>query len=71
MPCQFQSNGCKVGCLHREMVSDYRHERARQEHAAELASIGYDTERLEYLEANPLITFKAWLIGRGRTRVAA
>lgn len=44
-------------------MRDYWQERQRQEMVAEESSMGYDTELKEYLEANPLITFKDWLIG--------
>jgi hypothetical protein len=52
---------CKIDCKHREGVADYRLERLRQLHLADVASCGYATERIEYLHEHPLITFRDWL----------
>lgn len=61
MSCTAGMTGCRLGCLHRRLVQDYRAERLRQaEHAAE-AALGYRREYAEYLEAHPLITFRQWL----------
>jgi hypothetical protein len=69
MSCPPKLRGCRRNCLHRELVESYRAERARQEAAAEVASIGYATEHAEYVEANPLPTFRDWLLG-SRERAA-
>lgn len=56
-------SGCKLDCLHRALVNDYRINRHNEEQAAEAASIGYATEYAEYVAEHPLTTFKEWLIG--------
>lgn len=61
MPCSPRMTACKPTCLHRQLVSDYRSERMRQEDVAETISRSCATERAEYLESNPLITFHNWL----------
>jgi hypothetical protein len=61
MPCAKGMARCRLGCLHRALVLDYRAERERQQHAAERHSRGYATELAEYLEAHPLLTFRDWL----------
>ncbi|WP_311210899.1 MULTISPECIES: hypothetical protein [unclassified Aeromicrobium] len=55
--------GCRVDCLHRRLVEDYRIARANDEALADEASIGYATEYAEYVADHPLITFKDWLTG--------
>ncbi len=59
---------CKASCLHRDAVLAYRLERQHQEDTADAVSNGWETERREWLERNPLITFKDWLIGSRRSR---
>ncbi len=54
-------SGCRLECLHRRLVQEYRDERDRQHEAAVEASIGYATEYQEYIEQHPLPTFKDWL----------
>lgn len=66
MPCAPRMAGCKASCLHRALVNDYRVNRHAEEQAADAASIGYATERAEYVERHPLTTFKQWLIGHRR-----
>jgi hypothetical protein len=61
MPCAKGMTRCRHQCLHRALVQDYRAERARQELLAEQHSHGYSTERADYLQAHPLITFGQWL----------
>lgn len=53
---------CHRLCQHRSKVHDYRAERQRQLAVAEHVSALYTTEYAEYIQANPLITFKQWLI---------
>ena len=67
MPCAKDMSRCRIGCLHRALVMDYRAERERQEWVAERRSHGYATELGEYLETNPLITFRDWLRWTSRT----
>ena len=61
--------GCRIGCLHRLMVEEYRDARYTYEQEVEEASIGYETEAAEYRERVPGITFKQWLIGKAGERV--
>lgn len=72
MPCSPGMARCKAGCRHRSLVFEYRIERHHQEQRAERACKGYATERAEYVERRPLITFREWLIGHAeRVEVAA
>lgn len=71
MPCRPRMRGCAVSCGHRRLVEAYKDERIRQEDIAEAVSLGYDTELAEYLESNPLITFKEWLIGHRQPQEVA
>lgn len=68
MPCSPGMRSCKASCLHRQSVLAYRLEREHQEQVADAESIGYATEREEWLERHPLITFRDWLIGLRRSR---
>jgi len=45
---------------------DYRQERQRVEQAAVESSNGYATELADYLDRQPLPTFKDWLLGSKR-----
>lgn len=65
MPCTAGMTGCRLGCLHRRMVEEYRAERLRQTETAAEAALGYRTEYAEYLAAHPLITFAQWLRALG------
>lgn len=58
MPCSPGMRGCRRGCLHRQLVMDYRAERWRQEALREEATGGYATELAEHA---PIVTFRDWL----------
>ena len=45
-----------------QLVESYRAERARWEQLADDVSLGYATERAEWIRDNPGPTFKQWLI---------
>lgn len=72
MPCSPRMRACPASCGHYQFVEAFRLQRAHEEQVAEAVSLGYDTELAEYLETNPLTTFKEWLIGhRKQQEVAA
>lgn len=50
---------CRRGCLHRQLVEDYRAARHADELRAEAEHKGYPTERAEL--AASLITFRKWI----------
>jgi len=62
MACPPGMRGCAATCGHRMFVEGYRQERKRMEIAGENASLGYAEELRDWLEANPIPTFKDWLI---------
>jgi len=66
MSCSARLARCSVDCQHRQFVMDYRRERQRVEQAAVEASHGYGTELADYLDREPLPTFKDWLLGSKR-----
>jgi hypothetical protein len=66
MSCSARLARCSVGCQHRQFVVDYRRERQRSEQAAVESSNGYATELADYLDHEPLPTFKDWLVASKR-----
>lgn len=50
---------CRVDCLHRQMVDDYRAARQRDEVARDEVTIGYRTD--EQLYRGHMVTFRKWL----------
>lgn len=60
MPCKPGMAGCRRGCLHRQMVQEYRVARHAAVLEREAATGDYPAELAAYPE---IITFKAWLIG--------
>jgi hypothetical protein len=66
MSCSPRLTRCSVDCRHRQFVMDYRQERHRTQQAAVEASNGYEAEPADYLEAQPLPTFRDWLVGSKR-----
>jgi hypothetical protein len=55
---------CRRGCLHRQLVDEYRVARHASELAAEREHKGNATERRE--AAEKMLTFKQWLLGGKR-----
>jgi hypothetical protein len=66
MTCSPRLSRCSVACGHWQFVTDYRRERHRSEQVALDATNGYPTELADYLNAQPLPTFKDWLVGTRR-----
>jgi hypothetical protein len=66
MSCSARLARCSVDCQHRQFVMDYRHERQRSEQTATESSNGYATELADYLDHEPLPTFKGWLVASKR-----
>jgi hypothetical protein len=66
MSCSVRMARCPVGCRHRQFVMDYRQERQRREQTAVESSNGYATELADYLDQEPLPTFKGWLVASRR-----
>lgn len=58
MPCKTGMVGCRRGCLHRQMVQEYRLARHAAVLKREEATGGYESEIAAY---GPIITFKTWL----------
>ena len=63
MPCPPGMRGCRRGCLHRQMVDEYRDWRINWEENREKEP-NLQMEDDDYREAYPPPTFKAWLKGR-------
>jgi hypothetical protein len=63
--CSRRLARCTVACGHWQFVTDYRQERQRSEQVALEAANGYPSELADYLDRQPLPTFKDWLL---RTR---
>lgn len=53
--------GCRLSCLHKQMVMEYRAAREAAELAREAECVGYATETAAY---GPIVTFKSWLLDR-------
>jgi hypothetical protein len=66
MSCSARLARCSVDCQHRQFVMDYRQERQRREQTAIESSNGYATELADYLDHEPLPTFKDWLVASRR-----
>ena len=58
MPCRPRLAGCKITCLHKQLVHDYRATRAAAEAALEDATLGYAAEAREH---GPIVTFRDYL----------
>ena len=58
MPCKTSMAGCRRGCLHRQMVQEYRLARHAAVLKREEVTGGYKSEIEAY---GPIITFKTWL----------
>lgn len=63
MPCKPRMRGCAAGCLHRQLVENYRDARDAWETRLEAETSMYATEMAEWTADNPGPTFKAWLVG--------
>ncbi|MEJ7633241.1 hypothetical protein [Aeromicrobium sp.] len=61
--------GCRIGCLHRQLVNEYR--LARTDFEAGVEAEVWETERAEFRDLNPGITFKEWLIGHRKQQEEA
>lgn len=58
-----------MSCHHCNLMNGYYAEREAQERRAEDYSLGYETETREfYVEVEPRVTFKQWLIGQRSNR---
>lgn len=66
MPCARKMRGCRADCLHRALVKEYRDARDAYNAELERETLMYDTEVAEYKVSHPGITFKQWLIEKGR-----
>jgi hypothetical protein len=64
MPCKQKMAGCRINCLHKQMVENYRLARAADELKEEKATLGYATEIKERRKTIKPITFKTWLTGK-------
>lgn len=58
MPCKTGMTGCRRGCLHRQMVGEYRLAREAAVAKRDAECLGYETELEAY---PPIVTFKKWL----------
>lgn len=60
-------SGCKVGCLHRDLIEEYYAAREAQSVRAEATTKGYETETRAYFgldghrAVEERVTFKSWL----------
>jgi hypothetical protein len=64
MGCPPRMAGCRVGCLHRRLVTEYHAARQADWEAAEHSTRGYATELREYRAQRPALTFQQWLVGQ-------
>jgi hypothetical protein len=56
--------GCRADCLHRLMVQDYRSAREHDEARMERETRLFPGDVAIWKQANYMITFKDWLVGR-------
>lgn len=59
MPCPPRMLGCRRGCRHKAMVTEYRAARHAAVLARESATASYPSETAAY---GPIVTFRSWLL---------
>jgi hypothetical protein len=64
VPCSPAMRRCSTGCLHKQMVLEYRLARIADEQRREAITLEYQTEMENY--DGPCVTFKQWLTQTNR-----
>lgn len=68
MPCSRGMRLCRSDCLHRRDVGEYRAARQADEERMEYETRLFAGDVTIWKEANYMITFKDWLIGKRQIR---